>query len=157
MEVIKMKKINIDIVKYKKGYILETVQGQEVKINNMIFGLYRNTEETYEKENKWYIIDIASGLAIATGSTQKEVLINAQNKMEKVLNLKLEKSYHEAVEILNKLIIDRDKYLYVVISTNKVNTEERKTFNTYKEAKDYKTLITFSNSNIEINKELKIA
>ena len=150
-----MKQITFDIMKYKKGYVIDTVTGYEITVNNMNYGLYQNNEETYEKENKWYIVDLNSGMAFATGATQKEVLIDANKNIQKLLDMKIEKSYKELVENFEKLKIEKDKYYYIVNSINAVDSSEQKVFEKYSDANNYKISLVFNHTNISIDKVLK--
>ena len=151
-----MKTINFDIMKHKDGnYIIESVNGQEVKINNITFGMYQNTEKEYNKNQKWFIIDFKIGLYIASGRTQKEAINNAKDIFQSYLNKTCEHFYTEMREQFEQLKIDNDLYYYVVVSTNKVNSQEESIYMTYKEADSYKSRLIFNHSNIYIDKRPK--
>ena len=64
----------------------------------MIFGIYENTEDTYEKQNKWFIIDLKSGISIAHGSTEEEALNDAKLNMVMFKEKQQEDSYKEMIE-----------------------------------------------------------
>lgn len=98
-----VKEIKIEVVKYKKGMYLETVKGKEVKIESMIFGIYENNEDTYEKQDKWFIIDLKSGISIAHGSTEEEALNDAKLNMIMFKEKQLEDSYKEMIETFESL------------------------------------------------------
>ena len=74
-----MKKITFHVL---KSTGVETVNGREVKINDHLFGMYQNTEKNYEPRNKWFIIDLKSGVAIANGYSQQDVIEKANNNYQ---------------------------------------------------------------------------
>jgi hypothetical protein len=74
-----MKNIIFDVL---KATGVENVNGKEVKIEGVSFGMYQNTEKDYESRNKWFIIDFKSGVAIANGYTQQEVIETAKNNYQ---------------------------------------------------------------------------
>ncbi|WP_297419716.1 hypothetical protein [Clostridium sp.] len=151
-----MKKITFDIMKYKdNNFIIETVEGYEIKIDNTIFGLYKNTEKDYKKNSKWFISDFKSGLYISKAETQEKAIQGAKDIIELFYKKVCEESYHESIEKFNQLKIDRDPYYYVVYSINKINTKETAIFFTYSDAQDYKSILLLNNTNIYIDKKLK--
>lgn len=152
-----MEKINFEVMKNKEGYIVETVEGQEIKINNKIFGLYQNTEKEYDNNSKWFVIDFKSGISLANGATQKEAINTAKTNYDAFMEKTATKNYTDIRIKFEQTKIDNDPYYYIVTSTNNVNTTEQVIFDTYKDANNYMVSLQLRHSNISIDKKLKVA
>lgn len=74
-----MKNITFDVLKASG---VETVNGKEIKIEGLSFGMYQNTEKDYKPRNKWFVIDFKSGVSISNGYTQQEAIESAKNNYQ---------------------------------------------------------------------------
>lgn len=146
-----MKKITFEVIDSKDNKLfINTVNGQEIKIDNYTFGMYKKTENL-----NWYIIDFKTGRYLMSGKTQKEAIDNSKNIIDCYTKKVLSDSYNEMINTFKQLKIDSDPYYYVVNIIDKTNCKETNIFMTYEEAYTYKTLNTTYCNNITIDKKLK--
>jgi hypothetical protein len=140
-----MKKTTFDVIDSKDNKLfINTVNGQEVKIDNYTFGMYKKAENL-----NWYIIDFKTGRYLMSGKTQKEAIEKTKNIIDCYIKKILDgDAYNKLINDFKQLKIDSDPYYYVVNTIDKTNCKETNIFMTYEEADTY-------NNNIIIDKKLK--
>ncbi|MDB2162025.1 hypothetical protein PMX22_19760 [Clostridium butyricum] len=92
----KVKEIEIDVMKFDNGICLETVKGQEVVINNITFGIH-------EKQNKWFVTELQTGIYIGKGTTQEEAIHEAELNIDLFKKEQFKDSYKELVRKMKLL------------------------------------------------------